>query len=520
MTWRSSVGDQAIQTLLPAAQYIRMSTEHQQYSTENQAKVISQYAEQRGYKLIISYADGGKSGLTFGGRRALQQLIDDVQSGRTAFKNILVYDISRWGRFLDADESAYYEFICKRAGIGVHYCNEQFENDGSIGANVLKGLKRTMAGEYSRELSVKVFQGQCNLIEKGFRQGGSAGYGLRRMLIDQHGQPKGVLKRGERKSLQTDRVILVLGPPEEQRVVLLIYDMFVKQSKTESEIAAHLNAQGIMTDLGRPWTRATVAEVLTNEKYIGNNIYNRVSFKLKQKRVVNPPGMWIRADGVFEGIVDPATFYTAQGIIQERNRRFSDEEMIELLQTLVRKHSGISGHLIDETDGMPSSACYRSRFGSLVEAYRRVGYESGRDYSFIEVNRRIRELYPTLMDDTIDRLQSVGASVTTQEGADHLLVNGEYTASIVVSRCHRTMGGASRWIIRFAEQRLPDITVLVRLDMLNEQPSDFYLLPLMDMRSSSLRLAEHNAAYVDAFRFESLDGFAQLALRTKIARRA
>ncbi|MEO6246527.1 MAG: hypothetical protein ABIQ12_13930 [Opitutaceae bacterium] len=27
------------------------------------------------------------------------------------------YDVSRWGRFQDADESGYYEYICKRAGI-------------------------------------------------------------------------------------------------------------------------------------------------------------------------------------------------------------------------------------------------------------------------------------------------------------------------------------------------------------------------------------------------------------------
>ncbi|MBI1338282.1 MAG: hypothetical protein GC164_15170 [Phycisphaera sp.] len=347
-----------------------MSTEHQQYSTENQAKVITQYSQQRGYEVVASYEDGGKSGLTFGGRQSLQQLIKDVQDGRIEFKNILVYDISRWGRFLDADESAYYEFICKRAGVRVHYCNEQFENDGSIQANVLKGLKRTMAGEYSRELSVKVFQGQCNLIEKGYRQGGPAGYGLRRMLIDLSGQSKGLLKRGEHKSLQTDRVILVPGPDEEVRVVLLIYQMFVKDGRVESEIAAHLNEQGVRTDLGRKWNRSTVRQVLTNEKYIGNNVYNRRSFKLKQKRVINPPDMWIRADGAFDGIVDPALFFTAQGIIQERNRRFTDEEMIELLRQLVQKHTDVSGNLIDETDGLPSAACYRSRFGSLIDAYR------------------------------------------------------------------------------------------------------------------------------------------------------
>jgi hypothetical protein len=56
-----------------------------------------------------------------------------------------------------------------------------------------------------------VFAGQCRLIELGYRQGGPAGYGLRRKLIDQSGSPKADLDRGEHKSLQTDRVILVPG---------------------------------------------------------------------------------------------------------------------------------------------------------------------------------------------------------------------------------------------------------------------------------------------------------------------
>src|SRR3546814_11725391 len=93
------------------------------------------------------------------------------------------------------------------------YCAEQFENDGSPVSTIVKGVKRAMAGEYSRELSGKVFAGQCRLIERGYRQGGAAGYGLRRRLIDQSGAPKGELARGEHKSIQTDHGGLLRGPP-------------------------------------------------------------------------------------------------------------------------------------------------------------------------------------------------------------------------------------------------------------------------------------------------------------------
>ena len=229
-------------------------------------------------------------------------MIDDVQAGNANFDAILVYDVSRWGRFQDTDESAYYEYLCKRAGIDVHYCAEQFENDGGPAATIIKSVKRVMAAEYSRELSSKVFKGQCKLIELGYRQGGPAGFGLRRMLIDHTHKEKGLLARGEKKSLQTDRVILVRGPEEEVRIVQWIYQMFIRENRSEREIAEILNAQGTLTDLGRPWTRGTVREVLTNEKYIGNNVYNRRSFKLKKKRVVNTlrhvgtTGIGVRSD--------------------------------------------------------------------------------------------------------------------------------------------------------------------------------------------------------------------------------
>src|SRR5690349_15336674 len=83
---------------VPAAEYVRMSTEHQKYSTENQADAIRQYAEHRGFTIIRTYADEGKSGLKIDGRDALKRLIADVERGTADFKAILVYDVSRWGR--------------------------------------------------------------------------------------------------------------------------------------------------------------------------------------------------------------------------------------------------------------------------------------------------------------------------------------------------------------------------------------------------------------------------------------
>ena len=493
-----------------------MSTDHQRYSTENQSEAIQQYAARRGLVVVRTYADEGKSGLGLGGRDALKQLISDVQNGVADFTSILVYDVSRWGRFQDADESAYYEYICKRAGISVQYCAEQFENDGSPVSTIVKGVKRAMAGEYSRELSVKVFAGQCRLIELGYRQGGPPGFGLRRRLIDQHGEMKADLARGEQKSIQTDRVVLVPGPQEEQEIVRSIYRTFVEDGKCESEIAERLNARGIRTDLGRSWSRGTVHQILINEKYIGNNVWNRASFKLRKKRVHNTPEMWIRADGVFDPIVDRQLFDAAQVIIRQRSHRFSSEDMLEILRRLLETNGYLSGLIIDEIDWGPSSTAYSSRFGSLLRAYELVGFTPDRDYQYIEINRTLRRMFPHVIADTIAGIVSVGGHVKKDAVTDLLTINDEFTASITIVRCRETPGGALRWHMRFDQGLRPDITIAVRMDRSNRASLDYYLLPRIDMTMPKIRLAEHNGVSLDSYRFESLEALFDLAARARL----
>jgi DNA invertase Pin-like site-specific DNA recombinase len=499
-----------------AAQYVRMSTDHQKYSTENQSDAMQQYAARRGIEIVRTYADAGKSGLSLDGRDALKQLIEDVQNKTTDFTTILVYDVSRWGRFQDADESAYYEYICKRAGISVQYCAEQFENDGSPVSTIVKGVKRAMAGEYSRELSVKVFTGQCRLIELGFRQGGPPGYGLRRTLIDQAGAAKGELTRGEHKSIQTDRVVLVPGPPEEVDTVRWMYRLFVKNGKPEREIAATLNERGNRTDLGRPWTRGTVHQVLINEKYIGNNVWNRGSFKLKKKRVRNHPDMWIRAEGAFESIIDRSLFESAQAIIRGRSHKLSNEEMLEALHRLLQDRGYLSGLIVDETERLPSSSAYQSRFGSLLRAYELVGFTPDRDYRYIEINRALRRMHPQIVADTIAGIEKVGGWATQNPATDLLSINDEFTASIVVVRCRTTPAGSLRWQIHFDVGLWPDITVAARMDQANREALDYYLLPRIDMTAPRLRLAEDNGVSLDAYRFDTLEAFFGLAARAEL----
>lgn len=493
-----------------------MSTERQEYSTSNQMEAILDYAKRHGIEIVKVYSDEGKSGLNVQGRNALTQMLQDVETKQANFSIILVYDVSRWGRFQDIDESAHHEFVCRRAGVEVHYCAEQFQNDGTPASHIIKGVKRMMAGEYSRELSVKVFQGACQLIRRGFKQGGAAGFGLRRMLIDQSGQRKTLLKIGEHKSIQTDRVILVAGPDREVETVQWMYRAFTEERKIEREIAALLNQQGILTDFQRPWTRGTVHQVLTNEKYIGNNIYHRTSFKLKRKHVVNPPEHWVRANGVFQGIISPGQFAKAKGIILERSRKLTDEEMLEKLRTFLHQHGKISGILIDEAENMPSTSALRHRFGSLVTAYRLVGYDPHIDYSFIEINRRLRKEHQGIVSSVVNKIQTMGVVGCWDEKTEILWINKELRVSIVVCRHTSTALGCSRWLIRLDVGLTPDITIAVRMNSMNDRVRDYYLLPRIDLTWDNLRVAEENGTHLDKYRYDTLDYFFRLAERVKL----
>ena len=500
-----------------AVAYLRMSTEHQEYSTENQIAAIERYAAEHDMEIVATYSDEARSGLRFENRPGMRQMLDDAKREESGFDTILVYDITRWGRFQNPDQSASIEYACQQAKVEVHYCMEQFVNDGSPMAAVFKAFKRSMAAEYARELSDKVFAGQCRLIELGFRQGGMAGYGLRRMRVDQRGELQGILEWGQRKSLQTDRVILVPGPDEEVETVRWMYRQFVDGGRLEGEIASLLNERGIKTDLGRPWTRGTVHQVLTNEKYIGHNVYNRHSYKLKETHRNNPKEEWVRADGAFAPIVDQSLYFTAQGMIRERNRRFSDDEMIDRLEQLLRKKGFLSGIVIDEAENMPSSGCYASRFGSLARAYSLVGFTPDRDYHYIEINRTLRRLHADAVADAIAEIEKIGGAVEQDPVTELLTVNGEFTASIVVARCRHTKAGARRWKIRLDSGLAPDLTVALRMDGANEAVLDHYLLPFPILDTNRIGLAEENGLMLDAFRFQTLDPFFAMARRALIS---
>jgi len=358
----------------PAAQYLRMSTEHQQYSIENQARWVQQYARSHGFTVTRTYSDSAKSGLWLKGRPGLRGLLRDVTEGNTDYKAILVYDVSRWGRFQDTDEAAHYEFVCKSAGIPVHYCAETFVNDGSLPSAIMKAVKRAMAGEYSRELGVKVFIGKKRLAELGFWQGGPPGYGFRRLLVSPERKPKQLLSRGERKSLMTDRVILVPGTPDEVERVRDIFRLFTIKKLGLKAIARDLNQRGVPSPHNARWTHSVVRTILSNPKYVGCNVFNQTTGRLGAPPVARPRAEWIIIPDAYEGIVDPTIFDRAQRRLESLVIWKTDEQLLQELRSLLESHGTLTPKVIDDARRTACSRTLGRRFGGLRKAYELIGY--------------------------------------------------------------------------------------------------------------------------------------------------
>jgi len=365
---------------IPAAQYLRMSTEHQQYSFTNQNQRIQEYAQAQNFIIVRTYSDSAKSGLWLKNRPGLRELLRDVAQGNTVYKAILVYDVSRWGRFQDTDEAAHYEFLCKSAGIPVHYCAEIFANDGSLPSAIMKALKRVMAGEYSRELGVKVFAGQKRLVEMGFKMGGPAGLGFQRLLVSETRNPKQLLARGERKSIATDRVTRVLGPADEVELVREIYRMFTGKRMGLKAIANELNRQRVPSPKNGSWTHSVVRGILSHPRYVGCNVFNQTTRRLGGPWKSQPRSEWIITPGAHQGIVDPKTFAKAQEIFASHTIRKTDDQLLRELRALLEAKGRLTSEIVDHASGMASTRTYWFRFGGLLKAYELIGYTPKRKH--------------------------------------------------------------------------------------------------------------------------------------------
>ena len=468
--------------LIPAAQYLRMSTDDQPNSIPFQKDAIRLYAEKHGFEVIATYSDPGKSGIEIKHRPGLRKLIQDVVGGQVQFKVILVYDISRWGRFQDMDESAHYEFLCRRAGVPIHYCAEQFANDGTMPNAIMKALKRTMAAEFSRELAVKVYAGQTRIAAQGFRLGGMPGYGLRRMLISSDGLRRQILRSYEHKNLTSDRVILVPGPKHEVDCIRTIFDLAANARKSPRQIAEELNLRNVRFVGDKQWKKSCIYNILKNEKYMGSNVWGRSHrpFNTSWHRV--PEDSWIRKTNAFVPLVGPEQFERVRKLMLKRKTypRKPDAYLLKEMRKVLAKEGKLTTRLLLKHGFDGYRSCSRS-FGSIARAYQLIGYQaSPRALAMAESSRKILNLRSHLLGKLLELFPSRLRFVRLPGQTQRQVVELDKDLQVAIHICRHaptTVGGQPRWFLRRQSKEL-DLPGLVCIP--DEQLScikTFYVVP-------------------------------------------
>lgn len=358
-----------------AAQYIRMSTDAQDLSPEMQSAAIARYAASNGLSVVQTYLDAGRSGLTLHNRPAMKKLLSDVSRDDCPFSRILVYDISRWGRFQDTDASAYYEYHCRLHGVAVLYVQEPLSGFDSPMAGLLKGLKRAMAAEFSRELAVKTRAGQTSALERGLHMGSLPCLGISRLAISKRGDAARELGPFEHKAFSREHVQWVRGPESEVRLVQESFRRYAYSDTSYEALARQLTIEGHVARNGRPITRYMLESLLGCEAFVGNFVWGRWD---KGRRRKETEEHFRRISGALESIIEPDVWQAVQAKRKKRTTLALPRE--QLLQDL--RQAAAAGLSVTSLNlrrhGLAGACAYKRAFGSVRAAFDLAGIKRHR----------------------------------------------------------------------------------------------------------------------------------------------
>ncbi len=497
-----------------AAQYVRMSTDQQPMSTDIQRTAIAAYAQRQGYEVVRTYSDEAKSGLSLTGRAGMTALLRDVTEASCPFKVVLVLDVSRWGRYQDVDEAAYYEYHCRKHGVRVEYVAEIFGQSATPNPydSLFKHVKRVAAADFSRELAVKVRAGHLNVVAKGFATGSLPCLGYRRQAFGADGKPKAILESGEHKSRVTDHTKWVLGPKSEQDLVLRIFEQYA-QGVSLRQLSSMLAAEGVRCHNGTPISAVKLRRLIENEIVIGVFRWG-TRYKTYNKGVRLPPlAEPLRNTGMVDAIVAPELWAKVQARCARdtdyHRRGYSKVEMLERMKAALEKNPAL-GYAGFAAAGLPQPLTYARHFGSLAKAYKAAGrVQTPRQNKFREETSRAQRLRKRFADDVLKLLLRFGVDAVAQRNNNVIIING---VEVKVCAARPLPSPRSpRWLVAHAKsKREPGRWLLVmRLNEDNKTGQDFFLLPSAIHEHFSGRL---NTATVRAFRRYRLADSTQLAI--------
>lgn len=289
--------------------YARVSLDRQSESVEHQVSLLREYVKQKKLGEIPDeyiYEDSGVSATKYSiwTRPAMKRLLEDAKQGK--FQVVLFKGISRFAR--NTQEALDVLDRLKARGLRVISYEENYDS-ARENSNFTFTIHSAVAEYEAEKMGIRVRLGMKENAKEGKWQG-RAPYGYR---------------------IENGKLVPV---EEEAEVVRRIFDLYVNKEYGGKKIAEILNLEGIRRPTGALWTRKKIVDLIKNEAYIGNVVYNKTRVvhvrnydnpeeegKKKAVRKPNDEKDWVRVENAHPAIVDKRIFYEAQELRKKKSER-------------------------------------------------------------------------------------------------------------------------------------------------------------------------------------------------------
>jgi len=224
--------------------------------------------------------------------------------------------------------------------------------------------------------------------------------------------------------------------------------------------------------------------------------------------------MWVRRDGAFPQLVSAEVFKNAQEAVAEACRRYTDEELLDLLKRLLSRVGKLDRTVITTANGMPCTRTYSDRFGGILKAYRLIGYVPPRDFSYVGINETVRVSHQQRINALVADLESEGATVHRDAATDLITINDELRFRFMTVRCCRAVRPRYRWFFRFDPAPSCDIDIAARMGPKNDSVLDYFIVPRFEKVPNQLYSGAESSA-LNIYRFSDLSVLKTLVRRTR-----
>ena len=495
--------------------YCRKSTDRQEQSIIQQKQSIELYARKNGFEVVNWYSDEGISGARFKDRPAFRDMLSACQSNN-GFKTILVYDKSRFGRPQDTRELAHYEWMIKETGKDLVYTNSKYRDDGSVASAIMGVVESHEAGQYLENLSRTIGRACISNALEGRLTGRRAPYGYNHLVCSSEGLPKYVVifdpekrikirynmsgKEIDRLSVgmsipkESDDYVSLIPDPEKSKVVKKIYELYVNGFGGR-QIAEKLNDEGIIAPMKpniihkkgcKLWAYGTIREILRNEAYIGNTIYNKTSKSryhdmLPDGDIVRKKGKhfkhnskdkWVIVRNTHKPIISQSLF---EKCLKIRENRAHSYNLIVVKRKGRKRDFLLTGLMKCENCGYSFTSSNTIRDGNVYPAYRDGGYaHKGRHLctrKIIDRDKIEGFILDRIKDKVTELLGTAGLKKIMRQMLNDLLKNGNGNGADTLKKQISEIDTKIENLLDMVDTKHKDI-VTAKLDKLSAEKED------------------------------------------------